>query len=304
MSESINLTLHCRCDFDWPCDLLTYFQECGRGSRQPGVKSACVLYADLSSYVFLLCQLIRGSEHSVVINDDQSGQCEGFNSAISPWWMAMRQANTSQEDFALWPTAKKRLWDCCIEELLEVLHFFCLDLGCQHKRGKIYLSSGYLDLIPATKRCTSCPICNRRYHKDFLPVYQSGVVAFLEWLTLTAKLPFIVDRKIQVSSLLMTSTYWKEILFDKSSMSITRTNVDSLFLWLAASGILEIQNSPDGIRWMLGRQAPTIATTDTNVALIHATIGMAKYTLDKYWVGINLRPVTRIRVRTPAIPTP
>jgi hypothetical protein len=129
-------------------------------------------------------------------------------------------------------------------------------------------------------------------------VYRSGVVAFLKWLTLTAKLPFIVDRKIQVSSLLMTSTYWKEILFDKSSTSITRTNVDSLFLSLAASGILEIQNSPDGIRWMLGYQAPTTATTDTNVALIHATIGTAMYTLDEYWVGINLHPVTRIRVDT------
>ena len=130
------------------------------------------------------------------------------------------------------------------------------------------------------------------------------MVTFLEWLTLTAKLPFIVDRKIQVSSLLMTSTYWKEILFDKSSTSITQTNVDSLFLLLAASGILEIQNSPDGIRWMLGRQAPTTATTDTNVGLIHATIGTAEYTLDEYWVGINLHPVTRIRVRTPVIPTP
>ncbi len=34
--------------------------------------------------------------------------------------------------------------------------------------------------------------------------------------------------------------------------------------------------------------------TDTNVALIQATIGMAKYTLDEYWVRINLYPVTRI----------
>ena len=53
--------------FDWPRGLLTYFQERGRGLRQPGVRSTCVLYADLSSYVFLLCQLVRGSEHSVVI---------------------------------------------------------------------------------------------------------------------------------------------------------------------------------------------------------------------------------------------
>jgi len=95
--------------FYWPRDLLTYFQENGRGSQQPEVRLTCVLYADLSSYVFLLCQLIRGSEHSVIIDDDQSGQCEGFNSAISPRRVATRHANTSQEDFALRPTAKKRL---------------------------------------------------------------------------------------------------------------------------------------------------------------------------------------------------
>ena len=229
--------------FDWPRDLLTYFQERGRGSRQRGVRSTCILYADLSSYVFLLCQLLRGSDHTDITVEAQSGECERFNSG---------QANTSQEDFAFGPTAKKRLQDCCIEELHEVLRFFCLDLGCQHERGEIYLSIGSLDLVTATARCSLCPICNRRYHKQFLPVYRSGVVAFLEWLTLTAKLPFIVDRKIQVSSLLMTSTYWKEIVFDKSSTSITRTNVDSLFLLLAVTGILEIQNSPDGIRWVLG----------------------------------------------------
>jgi hypothetical protein len=162
------------------------------------------------------------------------------------------------------------------QKLHEVLRFFCLDLGCQHERGEVFLPSSSLNSITATARCSLCPICNRRFHKDFLPVYRSGVVAFLEWLTLTTKLPFIVDRKIQVSSLLMTSSYWKEILFNKSSTSITRTNVDSLYLSLAASGILEIQNSPDGIRWMLGRQAPMIATTDTNVVLIHTTIGTAK----------------------------
>jgi len=125
-------------------------------------------------------------------------------------------------------------------------------------------------------------------------VYKSGVVTFLEWLTLTAKLPFVVNGKIQVSMFFMMSAYWKEIIFDKMSTSITRTNVDSLFLLLAATGILEIQNSPDGIRWVLGRQAPTTATTDTDVSLISITFGVAMYTLDNYWVGINLHPATRI----------
>ena len=86
----------------------------------------------------------------------------------------------------------------------------------------------------------------------FLPVYRSGVVTFLEWLILTTKLPFVIDGKQQVSSLLMTSAYWKEIIFDRASTSISQINVDSLFLSLAATGILQIQNSRDGIRWVLG----------------------------------------------------
>ena len=121
--------------FDWPRDLLTYFQERGHGLRQHGVRSTCILYADLSSYVFLLCQLLRGSDHTDITVEAQSGECEGFNSAISPRRPPARPANTSQEDFALGPTAKKRLQDRCIEELHEVLRFFCLDLRCQHKHG-------------------------------------------------------------------------------------------------------------------------------------------------------------------------
>jgi hypothetical protein len=293
--------------FDWPRDLLTYFQERGHGLRQPGVRSTCVLYADLSSYVFLLCQLICGSEHTNITVESQSGECEGFNSANSPRRPTARPANTSHKDFALRPTAQKRLQDCCIEELHKVIRFFCLDLGCQHERGEIYLSSDSLDSITSIARCSSCPICNQRYHTDFLPVYKSGVVSFLELLTLTTKLPFVIDGKIQVSLFLMTSAYWKEIIFDKASTSITQTNVDSLFLSLAVAGILEIQNSlhsQDGIRWVLGRQAPTIPLTDTDVLLINITFGVAKYTLDNYWVGINLHPATRIQVCTPAIPAP
>jgi hypothetical protein len=96
-----------------------------------------------------------------------------------------------------------------------------------------------------------------------------------------------------------------EIIFDRASTSISRINVDSLFLLLAATDIiLQIQNSRDGIRWVLGRQAPTTPLTYTDVSLINITFGVANYTLDNYWVGINLHPATRIRARTPVIPTP
>ncbi len=110
--------------FDWPCNLLTYFQERGRGLHQPGVRSTCILHADLSSYVFLLCQLVRGSNHTDITINSQAGECEGFNSAISPRRPPACPTNNSNKDFALGPTAKKRLRDRCIKELHKVVRFF------------------------------------------------------------------------------------------------------------------------------------------------------------------------------------
>ena len=155
-----------------------------------------------------------------------------------------------------------------------------------------YISA--LDSSRAVGRCTTCPICNCTYHKDFIPVYRISVVSFLEWL--------IATTKLQVSSLLSCSDYWKEIIFDKASSSVSRVNVDALFLSLAASGILEIQNTTDGIKWVIGRQSPVATLPNHDVSLIDATIGEAKYKVDKYWMGISLHPKTRIRVRSPAIP--
>jgi superfamily II DNA helicase RecQ len=207
--------------FEWPRDLLTYFQEQGR-ARQRGTKSICVLYSDLSSYVSLVYQLLCGDDDTTgdIAEAEGSGECVGFDSAISPR-RQVRRANTSQHDFALGPAAKKQLRARSLAELNEVMRFFCLNYGCLHERGEIYLSSGSLDSSPAMGHCTSCPIRNRTYHKDFLPVYRSGVESFLEWLTATAKLPFTVEFNVKVSSLLMSSPYWNEIIFDKSSSSVS-----------------------------------------------------------------------------------
>ncbi len=109
--------------FDWPRDLLTYFQEDGPGLSQPWVRSTCVLYAYLSSYVFLLCQLVCSSEHTNITINSQSWECEGFNSAISPRRPPAHLANNSHKYFALGPTAKICLRDCCIEELRKVVRF-------------------------------------------------------------------------------------------------------------------------------------------------------------------------------------
>jgi len=289
--------------FEWLRDLLTYFQERGRGSRQRGTESLCTVYSTLSSYASLVYQLLCGNDDTCGDETQTEGtqECEGFNPAISPR-RPDRQANTSQHDFALGPAAKKQLRARSLTELHEVMRFFCLNFGCQHKRGEIYLLSGSLDSLPATGHCTSCLVCNRTYHKDFLPVYRSGVESFLEWLTATADLPFMFDFKVQVSSLLMLSTYWKEIIFDKASVSVLRANVDALFLSLAACGILEIQNTSNGMELFLGCQAPRTVLPNSDVSLINATIGEAEYKAVEYWMGLNLHPAMRIRVLTPSIP--
>jgi superfamily II DNA helicase RecQ len=120
--------------FKWPRDLLTYFQEQGRGSRQRGMKSICVLYSDVPSYVSLVYQLLCGDDNTTgdIAEAEGSGECEGFDSAILPQCQ-VRRANTSQHDFALGPAAKKNLRARLLAELNEVMRFFCLNYGCLHK---------------------------------------------------------------------------------------------------------------------------------------------------------------------------
>jgi hypothetical protein len=111
--------------FEWLQDLLTYFQEQGCGLQQMGMKSICVLYADLLSYVFLVSQLIRGGENTSRSEENGTGKSEGFNLAISPR-RQVRAVNTTQYDYALGPSAKKWLCSCALLELQEVLVFFAL----------------------------------------------------------------------------------------------------------------------------------------------------------------------------------
>jgi hypothetical protein len=95
--------------FEWTRNLLTYFQERGCGLRLRGVSSMCVLYADLSSYAFLVYQYLRGEDNNGGTERVDAGECDGFNSAISPQRPIRRPSKTTEHDFALGPTAKKAL---------------------------------------------------------------------------------------------------------------------------------------------------------------------------------------------------
>jgi hypothetical protein len=152
--------------FDWPHNLLTYFQERGRGSRQMGSKLICILYGDLSSYVSLILQIVGGADGTV---DEHATRY-----AIDSIQLFFLHVKTSMPaEVSLTMHLDLLLRNNCnhmLLELHEVMCFFCLNLGCQHVRGGIYLSTGMLDPIPALGSCTSCPICNQTQYKDFLPI--------------------------------------------------------------------------------------------------------------------------------------
>ncbi len=79
----------------------------------------------------------------------------------------------------------------------------------------------------------------------------------------------------------MASTYWKEAIFNKAASSVSWSNVNALFLALAATGILVVHNSNDGLMWIVGRQTPTIIQQpNVYVTLIEATIGDPNYIKD------------------------
>jgi hypothetical protein len=54
--------------------------------------------------------------------------------------------------------------------------------------------------------------------------------------------------------------------------------------------------------WIVRREAPVVEWQHARVTLVEATIGIAKYAKDKYWVGIQQHPIMRIRVRSLEIP--
>jgi superfamily II DNA helicase RecQ len=44
--------------FEWPRDLLTYFQERGREFWSQGVRSTCIVFGDFGSFIYLMSQLL------------------------------------------------------------------------------------------------------------------------------------------------------------------------------------------------------------------------------------------------------
>jgi hypothetical protein len=136
-----------------------------------GVESTCLVYNDLSSYVYLRSQLFAVGNN----NDDTSpsgDEVDGFNSAILPWKLNRVQPN-QKKTYPLSSIARRSLCECTKTELHEVLCFFCLELGCLHAWDELYLAMGILDnTVFENESCDNlCCICTKKWHDQFIPIF-------------------------------------------------------------------------------------------------------------------------------------
>ncbi len=139
-------------------------------------------------------QLLTRCNHDDNKEASANNEVNGFNSAISP-----QKTNTRlgrKKTHPLGPMSKHNLRTCTVNKLQEVLRFFCVNLCCQHAHGEAYLSMGLLErnFVANKDRCNdACSICTKIWHVQFLHVYCSAVVAFLEYLMQIGRLPQDVD---------------------------------------------------------------------------------------------------------------
>ncbi len=96
----------------------------------------------------------------------------------------------------------------------------------------------------------------------------------------TGKLPKEIDYKAPISSLLVGSTFWKEAVFDHASSGISRMQVDTLFLSLTASGMIQMQLQNPSLEWTIAHEYNT-----ANDCFIESHIGRPIYRRDDVWRG-------------------
>ncbi len=246
----------------------------------------CIVCGDFSSYVYLMGQLLMKSLHDKE-ETYPDNEVKGFNSAISP--CKQRTPLNNKKTYPLGQKARWALRACTANELQEVLRFFCLNLGCQHACGKAYLLSGMLDAHDVVIKDTcndSCSICTKKWNNQFILVYCSAVMSFLEHLMLTGRIPQEIDYKLPILLLLAGSPFCKEAIFDRVAGSVSWLQVNASFLSLTAAVIIHLQPKSDSLQCAIKQQ---VYTNGYWQPIIQDGHGMAVY----YFVQWNLCAKTK-----------
>ena len=281
--------------FEFPRDLATVFQECGRGSRRRHSKSTCLVMYDLQSFDYMMRLYLSPIKMSECDSDDKR-EFRAATMVVSPGGTSRQQSSTggeaalSKKRFVLSRAAKKRLNDRQVRELQEVSQFYCLNFGCQQIRKEHYLSTGILVLRrhEGTACATSCAICSGAWHTIHRPVYQDSVTSFFQAKIGRDSMPFVSGNDKTVSSILWGEAGWIEKIFDEAAYEVKRSHVDAFFFSLIAAGILFMEPIANGARWLVRYDENDIPC----------------YTKQDAWIGVNTHSPTRPRKRRPKSVSP
>jgi hypothetical protein len=187
---------------------------------------------------------------------DQELELMGAGSSISP---IARRARRTLEDrqtprinthnkYDLSRAGKRKLLELNLLHLEEVVRFFFLNLGCQHRRVARCMSTRVLegeDDYSVGKPCGRCPVCDGSRSNMHLPIYKSQLIRFFE--PSTGRRSFLFVTLIRVSSVFSSSSYWVERIFDRAFSGIRKVDVDAVILSLLAAKLVSLGLSKMGV---------------------------------------------------------
>ena len=157
-----------------------------------------------------------------------------------------------EKEYILSPNEKKNLRLRQTNDLFAVLSFCCLDLGCMHRLREVYLNTGVLNMIPLLDNACgdACPICTGEWKKTFLPIRVDGLIKIFKCVD---NLPCKVNYD-NLLKLIWRQEYWFHVIFDKAISSVSKYNVEGLFMQLIANKLIVIRLINGDDHWVMCRE--------------------------------------------------
>ncbi|EJK64688.1 hypothetical protein THAOC_14552, partial [Thalassiosira oceanica] len=147
----------------FPTDLANACQEVGRAGRSADDSGKCTVCGSMASFLktrHLIHNPKSDPGHFNCLNvsfDVGSKKSEESDEA---------HAKAEEETIPDLTAQERRLWqEMQSKHQLEVLKFYCLDLGCKQLQKELFLSSGTFRQVPNDfdDDCHKCPVCRMKY---------------------------------------------------------------------------------------------------------------------------------------------
>ena len=170
-------------------------------------------------------------------------------------------------------------------DLLNVLDVYCLDKGCVHSRTRpcSYLAHGKIGKpIDMDASCSNaCPICNGEWSKSFLPILIAGMFHLFKDVE---DMPCLGTYD-NLLDLIWKKEHWIEQMFDKNMSSVTKGQLEGLFLQLIANRLIGLVKRNGALTWNVLREQ--------NSELMYPP---HSYANSSNWTGIHLMPCSKANI--------